>query len=162
MGLSGKNLWGLLPHYWINGTYVGGPQSFWECYASRNTSRLAWKGQRWDKMFGCRTTKILQAGHRLIKLQTYATLQYQGPPIGQSCRYRSRGSSVGAETGSASHRQKGRNSINEPRGQSRRPETRRIIVRPWNVEDFAGWILKVIRMDDSFLFSSFWKRTVHN
>lgn len=34
-------------------------------------------------MFGCRTTKILQAGHRLIKLQTCATLQYKGPPIGQ-------------------------------------------------------------------------------
>lgn len=76
-----RSLRTLLSQYWINVIYMRGPPSFWECYTSRNTSRLALKGQRWDKMRGFQTTKNLQATNRLIKLQTCAILQCKGSPI---------------------------------------------------------------------------------
>lgn len=56
--------------------YTGDPQSFWECYVSRNTACLDWKN--WNKTKWREAVRLLrfykQAG-KTIQLQTHTSFQ---------------------------------------------------------------------------------------
>lgn len=62
-----------------------------------NSFSLAWKGPRQDRMRDCQTTNVLQARKRMMKLQTWATLQYKRSFSEHNFRYRGRGPSRGTE-----------------------------------------------------------------
>lgn len=91
---------------------MGGPESAWECYNSRNIVCLAWKKQRDKIRECCQISKFLQAGELLVRKHRL--------PFKKQGRMAVR---------------KGQQSLCGSKGWSIEPQ--RIILRPWKLMEVS-------------------------
>lgn len=134
IGLSREDLWKILQSNGVLDSYTVDSQAFRECSISRNTANFKWMRQRENQIKGgCGTPKILQVGHRLIKVLSRKHSPSSRKNGGWLC-----GQSFGCKGWSL-----------RCRGQNLQPQ--RIIPRPWSLMEFAWLDFKITWSWNSFL-----------